>query len=186
MTASPRISHLASARAAAIAKDIATSWNGGTPPAPVASSASADHSTIAMAPIRVARPAPPRAGGDTAADPTAKTARLRSERGRPRSIHMLAAVDRQRRAGDEAGLVGDEEEHAASDLLGMAKPPDGDARDDLLEHVGRHGAHHLGVDVARRDGVDGDPLAGAFLRQRLGEAVDARLGGGIIHLAVLS
>src|SRR5260221_12332724 len=66
---------------------------------------------------------------------------------RPRSVHMLAAVDRQRRAGDETRLVGDEEEHAAGDLLGIAEPSDWDARDDLLEHIGRHGAHHLAVDI---------------------------------------
>ena len=40
---------------------------------------------------------------------------------------MLAAVDRQGRAGDEIGIVGDQEQHAARDILGMAEPPDGDA-----------------------------------------------------------
>ena len=30
------------------------------------------------------------------------------------------------------------------------------------------------------------PLRGAFLRQRLGEAVDARLRGGVVDLAVLA
>src|SRR5665213_1370231 len=67
----------------------------------------------------------------------------------------------------------------------MAEPADRHARDDLLQHVGRHGAHHVGVDIAGRDGVDGDALAGAFLRQRLGEAVDAGFGGGVVDLAVL-
>src|SRR5665213_18129 len=67
----------------------------------------------------------------------------------------------------------------------MAEPADRHPRDDLLQHVGRHGAHHVGVDIAGRDGVDGDALAGAFLRQRLGEAVDAGFGGGVVDLAVL-
>ncbi len=69
--------------------------------------------------------------------------------------------------------------------LGLAEPADRNAGDDLLQHVGRHGAHHVGVDIAGRDRVDGDALGGTFLRQRLGEAVDAGLGGGVVHLAVL-
>src|SRR3546814_2509935 len=36
------------------------------------------------------------------------------------------------------------------------------------------------------DGVDRDPGPRPFLGQRLGEAVDAGLGGGIVDLAVLS
>ena len=50
----------------------------------------------------------------------------------------------------------------------------------------RHRGDHVGVDIAGRDRVDGDAGARAFLRQRLGEAVDAGLGGGIIDLAVLA
>src|SRR5437764_6945372 len=42
----------------------------------------------------------------------------------------------------------------------------------------RHRAHHLGVDIARRHRVDGDAAAGAFLRQRLGETVNARFHQG--------
>ena len=103
-----------------------------------------------------------------------------------RSVHVLAAVQRQRRARDETALVGDQEQHAAGDLVGIAEAADGDARHDLLQHVGRHRAHHVGVDVAWRDRVHGDALAGAFLGQRLGEAVNAGFGGGVIHLAVLA
>src|SRR5205085_9105696 len=44
---------------------------------------------------------------------------------------------------------------------------------------------HVGVDIARSDSVDRHAGTRAFLRQRLGEAVDARLGGGIIDLPVL-
>src|SRR6185503_1604251 len=36
------------------------------------------------------------------------------------SIHVLAAVDRKGRAGDEIGFVGDEEEDRAGDVLGLA------------------------------------------------------------------
>src|SRR3546814_5991768 len=60
-----------------------------------------------------------------------------------------------------------------------------DFRDDLLQHVGGDGGDHVGVDIARRDRVHRDPGARAFLRQRLGEAVDARFGGGVIDLAIL-
>ena len=38
---------------------------------------------------------------------------------------ILAAVDGQRRAGDEAGFVGDQEEHGARDLLDFASRPTG-------------------------------------------------------------
>src|SRR5712664_3618617 len=101
-------------------------------------------------------------------------------------VHMLAAVDRQRRAGDETGIVSDQEHHAAGYFIGLAEPADRDLGDDLFQHVGRHGRDHVGLGVTRRDGVDGDPLRCAFLGQRLGEAVDARLGGGVVDLAVLA
>src|SRR5476651_2134927 len=100
-------------------------------------------------------------------------------------VHVLAAVDRQGRAGDEAGVVGDQEQHAARDLVGLAESPDRDLGHDLLQHVGWHRRDHVGVGVARRDGVHGDALGGTFLGQRLGETVDAGLCGGIVHLAVL-
>src|SRR5579863_8150005 len=62
------------------------------------------------------------------------------------SIHMLAAIDRQGRAGDETGFVRDQEQDGAGDVLGLAEAADRDARDDLLEDVLRHRAHHLGID----------------------------------------
>src|SRR6185369_3153161 len=104
----------------------------------------------------------------------------------PRLIYMLAAVDRERRAGDEIGVVGDEEKNAARDVLGLAEAAHRNARHDLLEHVLRHRAHHVGVDVAGHDRVDRDAEARTLLRQRLGEAVDAGFGRGVVHLAVLA
>ena len=98
---------------------------------------------------------------------------------------MLAAIDRQCRAGDETSFVGDEEQDGPRDVLGLAEPADRDARHDLLQDVLRHGAHHLGIDIAGRDGVDRDAARGAFLRQRLCKAVNAGFGGGVIDLAVL-
>src|SRR3546814_486691 len=49
-----------------------------------------------------------------------------------------------------------------------------------------HGHHHVGADVAGRDGVDGDAEARVFLRQGDGEAMHAGLGGGVVGLAVLA
>src|SRR5690606_39818513 len=46
--------------------------------------------------------------------------------------------------------------------------------------------HHVGADVAGRDGVDGDAEARVLLRQRDGEAVHAGLGRGVVGLAVLA
>ncbi len=55
-----------------------------------------------------------------------------------------------------------------------------------LENFLRHGGNHLGVDVAGRDGVDGDALGGAFEGQGLREAVHAGLGGRVVGLAHLA
>ena len=56
---------------------------------------------------------------------------------------------------------------------------------DLLQHVRRHGRDHFGVDIAGRDGVDGDPLRSALLGEGFGKTVNARLGGRIVHLAAV-
>ena len=68
----------------------------------------------------------------------------------------------------------------------MTEPAHGDACYDLLEHIGRHGAHHVCIDVAGCDRVDGDALGSTLLGQRLGEPVNARFRGGVVDLAVLS
>src|SRR5579859_1615502 len=102
------------------------------------------------------------------------------------SIHMLAAVDRQRRAGDEAAVLGDQERDTARNLRRVAEAADRDLGDDLLQHILGHRGDHVGVDIAGRDRVDGHAELGAFLRQRFGEAVDTGLGGGIVDLAVLA
>ena len=83
-------------------------------------------------------------------------------------------------------MVGTQEADAAGDLARLAEPADGDLRDDLFQHRFGHGGDHVGVDIARGDGVDGDAETRAFLRQRLGEAVDAALRRGIIDLAILA
>ena len=48
---------------------------------------------------------------------------------------MLAAVDRHSRPGDESGVVGYQEQHAARDLVRFAEASDRDPLYDFLEHV---------------------------------------------------
>src|SRR5262249_18448404 len=48
------------------------------------------------------------------------------------------------------------------------------------------GVNDVGIDVTGADGVDGDAAACALLRQRLGEADLAGLGGGVVRLAHLA
>lgn len=99
---------------------------------------------------------------------------------------MLAAIDRQRRSGDEVGFVGDQEKHAARDILAPAKPSHGNLLDDFFQNFRRHRTHHVGVDIAGRDCVDRDALCSAFLRQGLRKAMNAGLGSRIVDLAVLA
>ena len=99
---------------------------------------------------------------------------------------MLAAIDAHGRAGDEFGVFGAKETDATGDLAGLAEAADGDLGDDLFQHRFGHGGDHVGIDIARCDGVDGDAEARAFLRQRFGKAVDPALGGGVVHLTVLA
>src|SRR5678815_4342027 len=75
------------------------------------------------------------------------------------SLHVLAAVDGDVRAGHESSLVRSEVVDQARDLLGLAEPTDRDLREDLgVEDVLRDRRHHLGADVAGRDRVDRDAL----------------------------
>src|SRR5215207_3690571 len=101
------------------------------------------------------------------------------------SVHVLSAVDRQGRARDETGILVNQEGYASGDLVGAAQPINWNARDDLPEYLLRHRGDHVRVDVSGRNRIDGDAGAGALLGQRLGEAVDAGLGRGIVHLAIL-
>src|SRR5687768_16168017 len=103
------------------------------------------------------------------------------------SHHHLPAVGGERRACDQAGVVGGEEHHAARDLVRLAEAAQRDLRQDvLLQHLLRHRLDHLGGDVARADRVDGDAALRALLRQRLGKAELAGLGGGVVRLPHLS
>jgi len=44
---------------------------------------------------------------------------------------VLAAVDRQGRAGDETGILVAQESDSARDLIGLSEPPDRNPSDDL-------------------------------------------------------
>src|SRR5690606_17432685 len=56
---------------------------------------------------------------------------------------------------------------------------------DFLEHVGTHGAHHVGADVPRRHRIHGNTLGGDLLRQRHRKTMDTGLGGGVVGLPEL-
>src|SRR2546426_4325787 len=100
--------------------------------------------------------------------------------------HVHAAIDADVGAGDVAGLVGREESHYSRDFLGAREATHGNRGDDLLADLGADRLHHVGLDVARRDGVDRHALAHHFLRQRLGEARHAGLRRRIVGLAELA
>src|SRR5436305_13166857 len=86
-------------------------------------------------------------------------------------IHVLAAVDRDVGASNERRLLGAEVDDQAGHLVGLAETSDRNLRQDLaVENFLRYCGHHLGADVARRDGVDRDAFARDFQRERLGEA----------------
>jgi len=69
----------------------------------------------------------------------------------------------------------------------LAKAVDRDLRNDvLLQHLRRHRLHHLGIDVAGTDHVDGDAALGVLQRERLGEADVAGLGRGVVDLTELA
>src|SRR5262249_36717418 len=104
----------------------------------------------------------------------------------PPSIHVLAAVHGEGRPGNEVGVVRDQEQDGPRYIFGLSEPADRDPRNDFFEHVGRNRAHHVGIDIAGRDRIDGDPAPGSLLRQGLGKAVDARFRRSVIDLTVLS
>jgi hypothetical protein len=79
------------------------------------------------------------------------------------SVHVLAAIYRKSRPGDKIALVAGEKHDPPSNIPGRSEPTYRYASDDLLEHVGRHGAYHFGIDVTRRNRVDCDAKPRNFL-----------------------
>src|SRR5215217_6115877 len=155
------------------------------------STAASSAACSSAAPISPARKpcAPPRARADAAwsrprppgtpsrppslplASPTgaAKCIQMAEE-----DLHLHASVHGPDLAGDVGGLVLAEEVHDAGDLLRLAKAGQRDLALDHVEDLLRHGGDHIGVDVARGDGVDRQP--GAALEP-------ARLLQGVSRLA---
>src|SRR5687767_11394666 len=92
--------------------------------------------------------------------------------------HVLPAVRRQRRARNEARVIGGEKHDATRDLVRLTEAACRDQREDvLLEHVLWHRHHHFGRDVAGADRVHRDARTRAFERQCLGESDVARFRG---------
>src|SRR5580698_3914292 len=59
------------------------------------------------------------------------------------SIHVLAAIDRHGRSGDEACTIRNEKQYAAGDFFGFAEPSHGNLGDDLFENIRGHGRDHV-------------------------------------------
>src|SRR3546814_8983997 len=102
------------------------------------------------------------------------------------SIHMLATIDRQCRTRDEPRILRAKESNAARNFSGLAQAAYRYFGDDFLKHRRGHSSHHVRIDIARRDSVHGHAKSGALLRQGLGESMNARLGGRVIHLPILA
>ena len=153
-------------------------------------------------------PAPPSRPGHRAVPPPGRrrTCRSRSasRTGRiphagwcPRLLrsHVHAAVDGPDLPGDVGGLVGRQEADHSGDLLGLPEPSLVDLAADPVHHLVRDGGDHVGGDVAGGDRVDGRArsrhqpgavpveLEDRLLGQRLGQAEQPGLGGGVVRLA---
>src|SRR6185312_11082785 len=100
--------------------------------------------------------------------------------------HVLSAIDRQRRTGDETRIIRGEKDYRARDLLRFTDAINRYLRQDgFLEHVLRNRLHHFGVDIAGADHVDGDAALGVLQRERLCETDVAGLRRRIVHLTEL-
>ncbi len=84
---------------------------------------------------------------------------------------VLAAVDVQDLAGDEAGRL--EVDDGVHDVARLAHPADRVQAGERLVVLDRV---HRGLDDTRRDGVDPDAPAGVLDGQGLGRGVEATLG----------
>jgi hypothetical protein len=92
-----------------------------------------------------------------------------------------AAVYQQRRATHVAAGLAGEIDARALEVVGRPPPAGGDAGRDAGEAVGvlEQALVHVGLDVARGDGVDGDAAAGPLVGEALCQLADGALGGGV-------
>ena len=93
------------------------------------------------------------------------------------------AVDADDLAGDVAGFAAGQETRPASATSSTvpSRPAGMSCRYSVRRSSGKSRGH-LGLDQPGRDGVDGDLARRQLARHRLGEADDARLGGGVGRL----
>ena len=92
-----------------------------------------------------------------------------------------ASVDGQDRAVDVLRRRRREEDGGAGDVGRLAPAAGGDALEDRAAAVGvgAQGLGVVGLDVARRDGVDVDALRRPLVREQPGQPGDPVLGGGV-------
>src|SRR5438093_1078313 len=94
---------------------------------------------------------------------------------------LRSAIDDDRLAGHVTAGVGGEEEHCFGDLLGFAEASERDLAPHALELLGcaeleeSRGTHEAGLDA-----VHGDSLARELEARRADEAVETRLGRGVV------
>ena len=68
-------------------------------------------------------------------------------------MHMLSAINRQRSPRNKIRIIRSQKPHPARNILRPPKAAHRNAPDDLLQHIARHRAHHVRIDIARRDRV---------------------------------
>src|SRR6266566_6455445 len=102
------------------------------------------------------------------------------------SDHRHPAVDVERVPGDVGGFGRGEKYGRGRDFVGRAEPPRRYRRENgLMLFLAQH-RRHRGADEPRRDTVDGDIARGDLVRERLGHADHAGLGGRVIALPGIS
>src|SRR5690606_23899942 len=95
------------------------------------------------------------------------------------SDRRVAAVDQVVAAGDEGGLVREEEADERGDLLGATQTAERMAADQLGTDLRRQVREQGRIDVGRADAVDPQPLGAVLGGRVLGQADDAVLGRSV-------
>lgn len=98
--------------------------------------------------------------------------------------HVEPAIDRVIGAVDIGSLIRSKPGTQAGNFDGFAEPAHWHRSGQAVEHIRWKAADRGAGDIARRDGVDGDPARGDFLRQGATESVHRRLGGSEIDLPI--
>src|SRR5579884_1025818 len=91
------------------------------------------------------------------------------------------AVDEQRLAGDEVGILTDEESDGARDIVGRADAAEGRSRGPRAGVVVALAACALDFYSARRDAVHGDPPGRQLHGRDFCEHLDTALAGGVVY-----